>query len=110
MIVKKAGGKVIGAHLTSAEKKAMDMEIKRQLVEMDRRFTNDMDATILWYLHVKYGFGIKRLREFWEGFDPFHRALIEYYELEDADDAWLCTKKLKDMDVDIEAWNKERGY
>lgn len=37
MRVKKAGGKVYGAVLTNAEKKAMDMEIKRQLAEMDKK-------------------------------------------------------------------------
>lgn len=33
MRIKKAGGKVFGAVLTAAEKKAMDMEINRQIVE-----------------------------------------------------------------------------
>lgn len=33
MLVKKAGGKVYGATFTAAEKRAMDMEIKRQLAE-----------------------------------------------------------------------------
>ena len=34
MRVKKTGGKVYGAVLTTSEKKALDMEIKRQLAEM----------------------------------------------------------------------------
>lgn len=33
MQVKKAGGKVYGAVLTAAEKKAMDLEIQRELAE-----------------------------------------------------------------------------
>ena len=33
MRIKKAGGKVFGAVLTAAERKAMDMEINRQIVE-----------------------------------------------------------------------------
>ena len=36
MQVKKAGGKVYGAVLTAAEKKAMDLEIQRELAEYDR--------------------------------------------------------------------------
>ena len=47
MRVKKAGRNIYGAELTAAEKKAMDIEIKRQLVEIDRQYTNDIDATIL---------------------------------------------------------------
>lgn len=41
MRVKKAGGKVFGAVLTAAERKAMDMEINRQIVEADRRYADD---------------------------------------------------------------------
>lgn len=39
MYVKKAGGKIFGATFTKAEKKAMDMEINRQIIEADRRYT-----------------------------------------------------------------------
>ena len=38
MRIKKAGGKIFGAVLSAAEKKAMDMEINRQIVEADRRY------------------------------------------------------------------------
>ena len=48
MQVKKAGGKVYGAVLTAAEKKAMDLEIQRELAEYDRKHIAEIDATILW--------------------------------------------------------------
>lgn len=48
MRVKKAGGKVFGAVLSAAEKKAMNMEINRQIVEADRRYTDDIDAMVLY--------------------------------------------------------------
>lgn len=47
MYTKKAGGKVYGAHLTAAEKKAMDIEIRRQLAEYDLKHANELDAMIL---------------------------------------------------------------
>lgn len=46
MRIKKAGGKVFGAVLTAAEKKAMDMEINRQIVEADRRYADDIDVDV----------------------------------------------------------------
>lgn len=55
MQVKKAGGKVYGAVLTAAEKKAMDMEIQRELAEYDRKHIAEIDATILWVLHEQFG-------------------------------------------------------
>lgn len=58
MRIKKAGGKVFGAVLTAAEKKAMDIEINRQIVEADRRYADDIDAMVLYTLHVHLGFGI----------------------------------------------------
>lgn len=57
MRIKKAGGKVFGAVLTAAEKKAMNMEINRQIVEADRRYADDIDAMVLYTLHVHLGFG-----------------------------------------------------
>lgn len=55
MQVKKAGGKVYGAVLTAAEKKAMDLEIQRELAEYDRKHIAEIDATILWVLHEQFG-------------------------------------------------------
>lgn len=44
MVVKKAGGKIYGAVLTSAEKKAMNMEIERQLAEYTRKHEVELNA------------------------------------------------------------------
>ena len=100
MRIKKAGGKVFGAVLTAAEKKAMDMEINRQIVEADRRYADDIDA-------VHLGFGKKRLRKFYDAFSAEHDRLIQYYQMPD-DYTWLCKEMLKRIGVDVEAWNKER--
>ena len=43
MRIKKAGGKIFGAVLSAAEKKAMDMEINRQIVEADRRYADETE-------------------------------------------------------------------
>lgn len=107
MLVKKSGGKVFGAVLTAVEKKAMDMEINRQIVEADRRYTDDIDAMVLYTLRVHLGFGVKRLRRFYEAFSAEHDRLIQHYEMPD-DYVWLCKEKLKEIGVDVGAWNRER--
>lgn len=89
MRIKKAGGKVFGAVLTAAERKAMDMEINRQIVEADRRYADDIDAMVLYTLHVHLGFGKKRLRKFYDAFSAEHDRLIQYYQMPD-DYTWLC--------------------
>ena len=107
MRIKKAGGKVFGAVLTATERKAMEMEINRQIVEADRRYADDIDAMVLYTLHVHLGFGKKRLREFYDAFSVEHDRLIQYYQMPD-DYTWLCKEMLKRIGVDVEAWNKER--
>lgn len=56
MQIKKAGGRVYGATLTNAEKKAMNMEIRRQLAEMDKKNMEEVDATVLYVLMTEFGF------------------------------------------------------
>lgn len=53
MQVKKAGGKVYGAVLTAAEKKAMDLEIQRELAEYDRKHIAEIDADSLQHLSAE---------------------------------------------------------
>ena len=108
MRIKKAGGKIFGADLTAAEKKAMDMEIQRQLAEYDNKHRLEFDALILWVLHAEFGFGRNRLKRFYDCFESSIDDLIARYDLENQDDIWLCTHKLKEIGVDIEAWNREK--
>lgn len=76
MVVKKAGGKIYGAVLTSAEKKAMNMEIERQLAEYTRKHEVELNAMILYVLHEQLGFGEQRLRKFFDRFSVEIDALV----------------------------------
>lgn len=106
MYIKRSGGKIFGATLTAAEKRAMDIEIRRQIVEADEKYTNDIDALVLYTLHTHLGFGKKRLRRFWDAFKIEHEKLIKHYEMPD-DGAWLCRHFLMEIGVDVVEWNKE---
>lgn len=108
MRLKQYKGKVYGAELTAKEQKAMDIEINRQILEADKRYTNDIDALVLYALHKHLGFGYKRLRRFWEAFNAEHKKLRDHYEMPDAN-GWLAQQKLKDIGVDVAAWNAEQG-
>jgi hypothetical protein len=108
MMVKKAGKTILGAHLTSDERKAIDIEMRKMVADANRKNENEIDAVFLWWLHEKLGFGEKRLRQFYDDFTPAIRELNARYELESADRPWLCTYKLKEIGVDLEAWSKEK--
>lgn len=92
-----------------SRKKAMDMEIQRQLAEYDRKHIREIDALVLWELREQLGFGNKRLKKFYDNFSRGIEALIRRYEMEQGDDVWLCTYKLKEIGCDLEKWEKERG-
>ena len=107
MQIKKAGGRIYGATLTDAEKKAINMEIRRQLAEMVKNNMEEVDATVLYVLMTEFGFGKKRLRRFHDTFDEQITALVHRYQMSSEDDVWLCTEMLKRRGIDINQWNKE---
>lgn len=84
----------------------MNQEILNQILAYDKQYSADLDALILYTLHVHCGWGQKRLRAFWEAVKVEHDKLVEYYSMPD-DGPWLCRRMLLDIGVDVEAWNDE---
>ena len=108
MRVKSYKGKVFGAEFTAAERKAMDIEINRQLVERDKQYAADIDAMVLYTLMAHYGWKKKRLKRFWKAFIAEHKALREFYQMDEpGDNEWLAHRMLKDIEVDINQWYQE---
>ena len=91
-------------NMTKSQKKALDEEIKKRVLEVDDEWSIYADATVLWTLHVCFGFGKKRLLRFWETCFKEHKRLREYYELPAEDSGWLYLRKLKDIGVNLEEW------
>ncbi len=108
MRVKKFNGKPYGVEFTAAERKAMDMEINRQIALKDEKYQEDIDAMILYVLMVHYGWKKKRLRKFWKAFIAEHKALREYYQMDKpGENEWLAHRMLKEIGVDVHQWYKE---
>ena len=108
MRVKKLYGKPYGVELNATEKRAMEMEIKRQLVEWNEKHREDLDALVLYVLMAHYGWKKKRLRKFWNAFKSEHKNLCDHYLMDDpGDDEWLSKWKLKQIGVDVKEWYEE---
>lgn len=103
MFIKKAGGQIFGAELTSAEKKALDIEIKKSLGEYTDKHEIEMAAIPLYILHTHFGFGEKRLKEMFGLMVSEIDALTKRYE-DPNDNAWICTKRLLEKGFDISKW------
>lgn len=76
-------------------------EINKRLLEQDKQFTLDMDTMVLWTLHMDYGFGPKRLKEFYFKMFKRHLEMRKYYEM---DDTYPERLKLKEKGADVEEW------
>jgi hypothetical protein len=108
MRVKKLNGKPYGVEFTAAERKAMNLEINRQIAERDEKYKEDIDAMVLYVLMVHYGWRKRRLRKFWNAFIVEHKALREHFLMDEpGDNEWLAHWKLKQIGVDIQQWYKE---
>lgn len=109
MYVKKYKGKVYGAEFTADEQKAIDIEVSKQLVEAVDRMMNDLDAMVLYTLMVSEGWKRKKLRSFWERVHTERDNLVKHYECTNDEYVWLARYKLKEIDVDVDAWNAEES-
>ena len=104
----KCNGQIYKVELTPKEQKAMDAEINRQLIEKHSEFVDDVDYMIMRILHNEFGFGLTRLKRFYEAFIVDNDALVKHYEMADAG-AYIARKEMNDIGCDIEKWNRERG-
>ena len=108
MVVLKSNGNVYGAQLTAAERKALRIELQKEMADIGRRDLMELDAIILWELHEQLGLGPKSLKRFYTQFNKELMALCDRYEMHtEADKVWLCTHKLKEYGIDLEEWEKE---
>ena len=108
MIFHKCNGQIYKVELTSKEQKAVDAEINRQLIEKHSVFTDDVDYMIMRILHNEFGFGLTRLKRFYEAFISDNNALVKHYEMADAG-AYIARKEMNEIGCNIEEWNKERS-
>lgn len=106
MFVKKRNGNVYGAVFTADEQKAIDIEVRKQLVEISKDLITNLDAMVLYTLFVREGWKKKKLRAFWEAARAEHDKLVQYYQAPD-EYVWLAKYKLKEIGVDVDAWNAE---
>lgn len=93
---KKFRKQVFGVEFTKSESAIIDKAIEEMILDKFVNFEKEMDASMLWMLHVHFGFGYKRLMKAWKLTFEENRKLQEYYELEAKDSCWMCKRLLKE--------------
>ena len=84
------------------QRKTMIAEMNRQCVEFEKEHEAEQVCRSLWVLHKYFGFGAKRLTEFYEHYMSEVHELVEHYELTPDDALWLCMRKLHDAGFSFE--------
>lgn len=97
--------------MNAVQRKAMLEEISDQLIKKDEEYSMEVDAMILYLLHIfpDTKFGKKKLRRFWNLIFQEHQRLRDQYQLSTNDSGWLYCYLLKEhTGIDIEQWYKEQ--
>lgn len=108
MRVKRSGKYITGADLTAAERKAMNMEIARQLAVFTRKYKVEIESIYLRELRTNHNFGETRLRRAFDNFGNDLDELIRKYELGEEDKFWVAQESLKEEGFDVEKWHREK--
>lgn len=85
-------------------KNAIMHEIHQQCLQAEKNLALDLDTCVLWTLHVRYGWGVSKLKKFYQDLFNEHREMREFYEI---DEPFPERLKLKEMGIDIEALYNE---
>lgn len=88
--------------LSSNERKTLMHEANRQCIEFEKAHEAELVCRSLWILYSVFGWGEKRLTRFYEAYHREIAELVKHYELDPADDCWLCMKKLHDAGFTFE--------
>lgn len=108
MNFKKFRGQIYDVELTPKEHKAMEVKANELLIKRHREFADDVDYMILHILHKHFGFGLTRLRRFYEAFIVDNEALIQHYEMPDAG-TYIARKEMDAIGCNVKQWNDERS-
>lgn len=108
MVFKKFRGQIFDVELTPKERKVMNEKVNQLLIQRHQEFADDVDYMILYILHQHFGFGIQRLRRFYEAFIVDNEALIKHYEMSDGG-VYIARKEMNAIGVDFDKWNNERA-
>lgn len=95
--------------VTKQIRQMVNDEVRKQMQNETVEMDDNYDAVVLYTLHAHYGWGEKRLKDFYNAFSEEFERLKKYYSFDDnADTIFVCKYALKKIGVDVEAMNAEK--
>lgn len=80
--------------------------VETETAKMADQFCRHYDVHVLYILHACYGWGYKRLHDFYEEFAKEHERLKQRYEQHDIGN-YVAEETMKEMGIDLDAWFDE---
>lgn len=92
----------IPQRFSAKAQRSFKQEVNRQCMEFEKAHEAELVCRSLWILHSVFGWGAKRLTQFYRAYHKEVAELVKHYELDPTDDLWLCMKKLHDAGFSFE--------
>ena len=86
----------------SAQKRALKEECRREFYNLLEHYNKQVALQVMHILHFEYGFGAKRLRDFFVKLKAMQGRHIERYEVGDDDVPDICEIQLRDAGIRFE--------
>lgn len=94
----------VDAVLNGNGKEIMMQKIHEAQIQEFRQMIIDIDISVLWCLHIRYGWGKERLKRFYTALFDEHQRVRNCYDIKDL---YPERMKLKEKGIDVEAWYDE---
>ena len=88
-------------HIEDFIKAEVTSQLKAGMIETIKREEKDFLAIIGYTLFEKYGWGVKRITNFLDKMHEGLNELSEWYDMDNTDQAFLCTMKMEELGVDL---------
>lgn len=85
-----------------AQKKVLKEECRREFHNLLENYNKQVALQVMHILHFDYGFGEKRLRQFFLKLKDMQNDLVARYEVGDDDVPDICRIQLRDDGIDLD--------
>lgn len=93
--------------LSNREMQAVQASIRETIAASVGKLSGNIEAIVLWQLHIQKGWGVKRLEEFLEGFRPALQELMDFYGVDSTEEVeFACVQNLKSIGFDTDKLGK----
>ena len=87
--------------LNSKQQKILEQECIKEFDRLLETYNREVVLQVLYILRFEYGFGQKRLKEFFDKFALMQVKTINRYEVKDEEIPDICEIKLRNSGIDL---------